>query len=184
MPFFQGFPDEVFAPLEGAIVIESKQFSGSSEDIVTLFCAVPLARALGSHCTEEFSRGILATAVIPVVVGGRDEVFPQGADDVRIREARQPVAHAIVSCAPERMPVHFPEVNWFTGGGRVDPCLPKAGAPGNFPPLEFLCGGLHQGVQSIEIAAVHCRGCDSRRGESKQRDDTYSHGESLSSYES
>ena len=84
MPFLQRGADEGFSPVNGAVVIVSKQFAGSGQDIVALLGAVSLARALGCNGAEEFSGSILTAAVIPVVVRGRDEVLTKGVDDVRI----------------------------------------------------------------------------------------------------
>ena len=75
---------------------------------MALLGATTLARPLCGDGSEKLTGGILASPVVPIVIGGGDEFVLEEGDDPGICKARQPVDNAIVSCAAEGMSVHFP----------------------------------------------------------------------------
>ena len=150
-PFFQAFPEEGEAAFDAVVIVVGEELPSWRENVMALAgrAAFAFSRALVGDEAPKHANLVLTAALIPVVSGEGEEVRDDDLADAVVGEDRQPVDHAVVSGAAERVAVHLPEVDGFSGLGGFLASGPEIGLPRDFEPGGFGLGGEDCGDDSL-----------------------------------
>ena len=96
--------------------------------------------SLFSDFSKKLAMSVLSFLGIADVVNDWDEVIVQRFNNAVIGENGHTARYTIVSDTAQRITVHCPDENWFTGFGRLDSSVPEIMTPLDFSPFLLSSG--------------------------------------------